>query len=377
MSGFIIKTSIAICVILSLGMLFLFSWEQYYSIDSTIATDIVGQYGDFIGGVVGTILSIVLLYFTFKSQINESKNNANIFIQQQHNDTFFHLLNQYNSIIDKLAIVENDDIPINMHGKEVIHYYVTQIQNEFGTDSTNKGRKLAVDFYLNFYSLHKDFIPIYFRTIYRIFDLIESSKINEEEKVKYAKIIRSQLTDSELILIRYNAMTTLGKNMRYYIVKYNLLKHMPMLSLFEHNILKSLFTINLENKANIILYNIKKNIHNLNNDVPTLAYTSSKAKYNINVSRINNGQEIKLDFNRHRNIFIAPYDDFYCFETITLNNIQLLLEEWMKEIFVFSKFNLKDYSNSVNFTTIVDPLIEGKEHFCIRIKSKNNIEIKI
>lgn len=49
----------------------------------------------------------------------------------------------------------------------------------------------------------------------------------------------------------------------------------------------------------------------------------------------------------------------------------------MKEIFVFSKFNVKDYSNSVNFTTLVDPLIENKEHFCIRVKSKNGIKIKI
>lgn len=62
--------------------------ERNVAIDEAVATDIVGQYGDFVGGVVGTILSIVLLYYTFGLQREDSKKNARIYELQQLNDKF-------------------------------------------------------------------------------------------------------------------------------------------------------------------------------------------------------------------------------------------------------------------------------------------------
>lgn len=50
----VIKWALIISAFLSGGMLYLFIfYERNVAIDEAVATDVVGQYGDFIGGVVG------------------------------------------------------------------------------------------------------------------------------------------------------------------------------------------------------------------------------------------------------------------------------------------------------------------------------------
>lgn len=86
--NFMCTLSALLALILFLGFLHkrtLFRFE--YPLD----TEAVGQYGDFIGGVVGTIISAVLLYFTFKLQREESESNALVYKKEQLNDTFYRL----------------------------------------------------------------------------------------------------------------------------------------------------------------------------------------------------------------------------------------------------------------------------------------------
>ena len=70
------KFSRIVCFVVAL----LFFMNQALGLfDGFVKTEVIGQYGDFVGGVIGTILSVVLLSDTFKSQIKESKNNAQVF----------------------------------------------------------------------------------------------------------------------------------------------------------------------------------------------------------------------------------------------------------------------------------------------------------
>lgn len=85
----IYKFSRIVCFVVAL----LFFMNQALGLfDGFVKTEVIGQYGDFVGGVIGTILSVVLLSDTFKSQIKESKNNAQVFESQQLNELVFHLL---------------------------------------------------------------------------------------------------------------------------------------------------------------------------------------------------------------------------------------------------------------------------------------------
>lgn len=351
--------------------------SQVLGIQLFVGTDAIGQYGDFVGGVVGTILSVILLYFTFKSQILESKNNAKVFVSQQFNDTFFHLFEQYNHLVHSFHVEfgEDDKGPV-LEGKEAMHYCLEKMRKDFVEENVNNGRKVAVAYFTNYLSFHIDFFPIYYRHLYRILCLIDNSGITEKEKVKYAKIIRSQLTDTELIMMRYNAMTPLGKNMITYINEFNLLKHLPPLEMLEFGKWRCIFTDENRNRANIILVAIKKNFHELYCcDKQTLAFTGLKAKYNINVSKNNNGTCYKLDFNRRVNLITSTSDVFCCFDSIVLNDIIGLFYDWLFEIFVVTNF--QKYNGLIKIVKNITPLQNHNEHFTLTITRKDHATLKL
>lgn len=74
---------------------------------------------------------------------------------------------------------------------------------------------------------------VHFRTLYRLFQLIRESKITEDKKVLYAKMLRGRMSEDELLLLRYNCHCTYGQKMQTNINRFNLLKHLPVLSLLE------------------------------------------------------------------------------------------------------------------------------------------------
>lgn len=228
----IYKFSRIVCFVVAL----LFFMNQVLGLfDGFVKTEVIGQYGDFVGGVIGTILSVVLLSDTFKSQIKESKNNAQVFESQQLNELVFHLLDQYNSVVASFNIAKDDASGIRtiLKGKEGLHYVLVKMQEEFASPHISHSRKSALGMFQSFYASHEDFAPIYFRTIYRIFDVINKAEVKDDIKVRYAKLIRCQFAETELVMLRYNAMWPVGKNMRVLINEFNLLKHICPLDMLE------------------------------------------------------------------------------------------------------------------------------------------------
>lgn len=369
-----IKGTVIFCSILAAIFFILFLIHQHYDANETLATDVVGQYGDFIGGVVGTLLSIVLLYYTFKSQIEEAAKNTQVNINHQFGETFYQLLSQYNSILNNLT-VKIDDTDEKLYGKEALHYIYDRMRNDYDTGENNS-RKAAIVMFFNFYSSYIDFAPIYFRTLYRIFDLIDNSKISEEDKVRYAKIVRCQLTDSETIFLRYDAFTFLGENMRQYISEFNLFKHLLPLNILEYHKWRTIFPVEQRNNINIILYNIRHYLHKLlTSGNKNLTYTSSRAKYNINLSTDKDNKQIKMDFNRRTNVIIPLYDDFSCLDAVIIDDIEFVFEKWILEIFYLQNYGKKN--KNIRFERTFVPFKNHKEHFTILIKRANGDSLEI
>ena len=335
--------------------------------DGFVKTEVIGQYGDFVGGVIGTILSVVLLSDTFKSQIKESKNNAQVFESQQLNELVFHLLDQYNSVVESFTIAKDDvhGIRTILNGKEGLHYALVKMQEEFARLDMTHSRKAALGLFQSFYDSHEDFAPIYFRTIYRIFDVIDKAKVNDDVKVKYAKLIRCQFTETELVMLRYNAMWPVGKNMRALINEFNLLKHIRPLELLEYLEWRNRLTESSRRKVNILLYMVQKQVHNLFlSDDTTRAITSFRTKYNINVSKLENGTVCKFDFTRNTRIQIN-YDLFTSFDSVTIEDIRSLFVAWFKEMFVYSNYAMFNYRVEINSDGVERNV--PKEHFSLII----------
>ena len=54
----------------------------------------------------------------------------------------------------------------------------------------------------------------YYRLLYRIMQTIDDANVDDDTKRRYAKIFRCQISEEELILLRYNASTHYGKKMQ-------------------------------------------------------------------------------------------------------------------------------------------------------------------
>lgn len=97
-----------------------FSWSESFSTSDPIKSEKIGQLGDFIGGIVGSIwaLSGVILFYValtlqrkeFQLQRRELKETRGVFEQQskqlkiqQRENTFFHLLDNHKKFIDSFS----------------------------------------------------------------------------------------------------------------------------------------------------------------------------------------------------------------------------------------------------------------------------------
>lgn len=225
---------------------YIFKWQHFcYWFDDkyVIDNELFGTFGDFIGGVLGTIfalISILILIRTFNQQRAVTEKNKEQIENQRFNDLFFELLRLYQSEISELCghierkHAEGVVTVINYSNKDFFDFEKELLQRAFQTTTSyERNIQEALKLYMLFYVKHRTKMAACFRTLYRIYDLLDKSELDESIKKNYLKIIRAQLTDSELFFIRYNGMTYYGENFIRYINKYNILKHLPTFELLE------------------------------------------------------------------------------------------------------------------------------------------------
>lgn len=245
----------------------------------------IGQFGDFIGGIIGSLFSlagVILFYVALKEQrkdININQENLkiqNIALNQQVEE----FREQKEELIETRKVYEEQTILIReqtnlykQQNKELKEQTNTAKLQQFDgsffsylnmfielkktIDSKTEGENyfdkiyselLMIDAkektlletftliqskYLEIFHLNKNELSHYFKTLYRIIILIDSCSLEEEKKHQYFKLLRSQLSDSELLILYYNYHSNLGIKVRPYIIKYGILKHIRILDKIE------------------------------------------------------------------------------------------------------------------------------------------------
>ncbi len=256
-----------------------------WTFSNTLNEEKIGQFGDFIGGVIGSLFSlagVILFYVALKEQrkdININQENLklqNIALNQQVEE----FREQKAELIETRRVYEEQTILIreqtNLYEKQnkelkeqtntaklqqfdssffsYLNMFIelkktidikTEGENYFdkiylellNIDSKEKTLielfKLIQAKYLIVFHLNKNELSHYFKTLYRIIILIDSSSLDEERKHQYSKLLRSQLSDSELLILYYNYHSRLGIKVRPYIIKYGILKHIRILDKIE------------------------------------------------------------------------------------------------------------------------------------------------
>lgn len=241
----------------------LFLWgEDTFAISKKINSEKFGQLGDFVGGLMGSLWALagVFLFYKalteqradfnnnkkalelqvealnqqieeFKLSREEQKLSRKVYEEQsktakiqQFDSSFYSLLDVYLNIKNNL----NTTIP------DYFRVLVSEISKHY--DDSMKDpiaqRKALVTSFIEIYNNKREALSRYFRALYRLLSIIDTAtNLTEKEKFHYAKILRAQLSDYELIVLSYNSYTFLGQKTQSFILKYNLLKHIPVLSL--------------------------------------------------------------------------------------------------------------------------------------------------
>jgi hypothetical protein len=87
-----------------------------------------------------------------------------------------------------------------------------------------KDREILTDLYDYYFHVYHSDLGHFFRNLYYIARYIDRVRIRNRDKVELMKILRSQLSNYELLILAYNGLHEYGANFHPYLEKYELLK---------------------------------------------------------------------------------------------------------------------------------------------------------
>ena len=273
-------------MLMSIFIFFIFgNWE----FSKTLHEEKIGQYGDFIGGVIGSLFSLagVILFYValkeqrkdininqenlklqtialnnqveefkdqkieleetrkiyieqtslireqtnlYKLQNNELREQSNTSRLQQFDSSFFSYLKVLNDLKGSFNIY-SDSIGLYEDYFQLLYFKM----NDVVTDDLSliDSLKKINEKYFEVFNIERNKLSVYFKTIYRIMHLIDSSSIDDGNKQQYFKLLRAQLSDNEQIILHYNYQSNMGSKVRSYVIRYNFFKHLKILDRFE------------------------------------------------------------------------------------------------------------------------------------------------
>ncbi len=310
-------------ILLVIGVLFfilgivLFLWKETISFDGPINAEKVSQFGDAIGGIIGSLWSlagVILFYVALTDQrtdiqINRQALNAQVealnqqikefelqrfeleetrkifeeqsktLKNQRFENTFFQLLSLHHELVDKLKFskagrrTENNQFEsremlmeacedlnklIKDQNKVFNRNEYIQIISEPNLPKDKYEAEVRIgsaysEFYFNAY---KQTLSHYYRNVYHIFKFIYiSDLIKKDDKQFYASLMRAQLSSEEQFLILYNSLIKdLGyPNFLFLIKEFDILQNFDFGLISKYPFHKEIFDENLKDVPNPFL----------------------------------------------------------------------------------------------------------------------------
>lgn len=173
-----------------------------------------------------------------KGQREEFEEQNKTLKRQRFENTFFNMLSLQQEITNNLLLQckifqENVERDVTYKGREAFKgiYEDAVFEYEGIISIANTGLKYILknnwlDGYTKIPATNR--FDHYFRHLYRIFKYVDTTDlINDDERYEYACIVRSQLSDYELIMLFFNGLSDNGKEkFKPLIEKYAILKNM-------------------------------------------------------------------------------------------------------------------------------------------------------
>lgn len=243
----------------------IFFYKQSVDFNAQVNSERIAQFGDFIGGAVGSLWSLagVILFYvalteqrtdirtnqeTLKTQVTalnkqieefelqrkELSETRKIFKEQSETlkiqrfeNTFFQLLSLHHELVEKLNFEKPNYGGQILEKRAVLSAAFKDLENEIKFSNSVQTKKNGIpDYELKepgsieiakermkkayrkfYFDDYKQILSHYFRNVYHIFKFIYTSKLIENKKKQfYTSLVRAQLSSDELCLILYNSL---------------------------------------------------------------------------------------------------------------------------------------------------------------------------
>lgn len=355
--GYDPKPLIWVAIIVAIvGMLF-FAIHRFYSLARPIDGSLWGEFGDYIGGVVGTIIayiSIRLLVATLKTQTQSndiatgaSQRNTRATSLQLLTDQFKMMVDLYREALGNIKQKGDDKLKGQQYLKVIKKKMLEEYQSQAQDYASRK--KDAVALFEKFYVEHRDTASVYFRLIYRLLQIIFNQDLDSTDKAPFAKMLRCQFTEEELFFIRYNAMTSNGKNIRKLLNQYNIQKHLPELSLLEFKFWYDFIDVNLHSEVITYLISLRKTLikydkQNEIDEIPPIG-----GRYTIEAAMQDDRKKYTLTL--CRNLSESPSTEGLpaAFERFSRENLRDFLDDVLHELVIYYSFEINQTESDLIF----------------------------
>lgn len=230
------------------------SWGMFTSIFSALA-------------FWGLLTTLIFQATSLTQAKTEASEQIERYKKQQIEDVFFRMLNIHAELVKDIDLKKSDSLITIASGRDSFTVFYNQLiqmyaasraiskwakshpndassksylnfcnKNKSLVDKASNVDEMNVIFfaYNNFWLKYRSDLGHYFRFLFNLFKYVDNADLDFNDKVKYAKIIRSQLSDYELIIIFYNGLSEKGMDkLKPIIEKYTLLNNVPHDLLFD------------------------------------------------------------------------------------------------------------------------------------------------
>ncbi len=299
-----LKVFLFVIITSSVLVIVIFTYEFYkaglISTSLQVSPTISANYGDFVGGVLGSILAlatVILVWVTYNSQKKELEETQKVLYTQQFESTYFSLLQTQrvlkkevkatNKVSTQARLTRNK----NLAGEDFFNHSRRELKVAFNALKGRLGIELENAFnftipceiiidgidkkkigdnplkvsrltYRLFFESFHPYLGHYFRFTYHILNFLKITKESEREnssisdlelenKYKnYADILQAQMNTDELFLLFYNGL--LFKNAFDLINEFKFLDNLQEEELLDSKKHKNFYAFSLKNRNNMI-----------------------------------------------------------------------------------------------------------------------------
>lgn len=220
--------------------------KAYWPFDG-IKKEELGTFGDSWGMLTSifSVLAFLGVSYSLIMQTDAFKHSEDVAQKQQYHtlkqgfeNNLFQMLSLLQEIISEIRIrktnVDKDDDPVRVGRStfkvifELSYEKYKPIYQERKYDSLSEMYVHLLDLFRGTGGHTQFNLGHYFRFLYNIFRYIHDSNVSGEDKLEYAKIVRAQISNYELLLLFYNIMHVDGIKFQKYVVEYQIFDNLPV-----------------------------------------------------------------------------------------------------------------------------------------------------